>query len=462
MRSFPVHFKRIGSPLTAIVLLSVLVRVVLILRGGQFYWPDEGRYYASRVIARAVSTGQVTPVFASLDDADNVLFKLIGAIPAAAELVVGQHPAIPAILFALFSVFNIWLVSRIAQRLGATADESLLTAALLAGATSCFYYTRHLVPYDPAMTFALLAIYLGVNPEGRTGTSVLCGCTAACAFLTYNGYWTLTAASLVVHVAESADVSQATRRALFSWLGLAGTIALPLGISAVLGGRLFENFVDFSRTIKQGTYDEGWRLPWEYLWHAEHLVFGIWVISALWAVLRLPAVLRSGIVRVGLIGLIFIYGMLVLFSVGLEVFVVYGRLVRQLVPFFCLLSAAALTRLRGSASLAYRAVANVAILAAAVQVLANFAQPLRQSFPAELNREAAAIRDLGQTRVLTINARHFYPSPPPVTLPSRFRVIREARHPLEFLPYQYEGYNPRQREILRNTDITMRIIIPLE
>jgi hypothetical protein len=31
-------------------------------------------------------------------------------------------------------------------------------------------------------------------------------------------------------------------------------------------------------------------------------------------------------------------------------------------------------------------------------------------------------------------------------------------HPLEFLPYQYEGFEPMEREVLRRLDISMRLI----
>jgi len=37
-------------------------------------------------------------------------------------------------------------------------------------------------------------------------------------------------------------------------------------------------------------------------------------------------------------------------------------------------------------------------------------------------------------------------------------VLRES-HPLEFLPYQYEGYNQEQRRRLRSGDIGMRLVI---
>jgi hypothetical protein len=40
--------------------------------------------------------------------------------------------------------------------------------------------------------------------------------------------------------------------------------------------------------------------------------------------------------------------------------------------------------------------------------------------------------------------------------------VYEAPHPLTFLPYQYEGYTPEQRRVLRSTDISMRLIDPAQ
>ena len=31
-------------------------------------------------------------------------------------------------------------------------------------------------------------------------------------------------------------------------------------------------------------------------------------------------------------------------------------------------------------------------------------------------------------------------------------------HPLQFLPYQYEGFEPMERQVLRSNDIAMRLI----
>ena len=65
----------------------------------------------------------------------------------------------------------------------------------------------------------------------------------------------------------------------------------------------------------------------------------------------------------------------------------------------------------------------------------------------------------GSAAVLTLNAKHLYPGPEPVRLPPRYTVIKSTPHPLQFLPYQYEGYRPEQRAALRAADISMRLII---
>ena len=55
-------------------------------------------------------------------------------------------------------------------------------------------------------------------------------------------------------------------------------------------------------------------------------------------------------------------------------------------------------------------------------------------------------------------AHPIYPTPEAVHLPARYVVLKEARYPLQFWPYQYEGYTPAERRILRSTDIRMRLL----
>ena len=138
----------------------------------------------------------------------------------------------------------------------------------------------------------------------------------------------------------------------------------------------------------------------------------------------------------------------------------YGRLARQLVPFLCLLTGAALERAFASGSAAMARLARAAVLALLVQAAMNFLAPLGQSFPAEFVRDAR--RDERYVPgVMLVHTRHFYPTPEPVALPAHYSILKEASHPLQFPPYQYEGLTASERGALRATDISMRMVVPL-
>lgn len=455
--------------LAALLLASLALRLLLVAFGGQFYWPDETRYTTSRKAAAMMLSGRVHEAAVLLDSADHLLFKVVGLVPAFGEYsqdcspgtsdddciehAVGRQATGPACFFALFSVLNIWLIGSVTRNLGAGDDEALIASALAALSSALFYWGRHLVPYDLAMMLGLLALWCGTRDRGRGGMSLLCGCLAACAFLTYAGYWTLGGAALLVHVGAARDRGDLMKRGIFGGVGLAATLAAAVLTSRALGGGFATGIVSFARTVDQGRFDEGWRLPFEYLWHAEHFMLVVWMAAAAWWVIQPREAWANRRVRAGAIGLAFVMGALVVNSVFLQTFVVYGRLARQLVPFFCLLTAAVLASRPWAPTIRVRAMKSLVTCALVVQAAWNVREPLQQSFPNEFLRGV----NLGQG-VSAVYTHHIYPGPERVDWPERYTVLKQARHPLQFLPYQYEGYTPFQRQILRTSDIRMRII----
>ena len=103
---------------------------------------------------------------------------------------------------------------------------------------------------------------------------------------------------------------------------------------------------------------------------------------------------------------------------------------------------------------------SMAAVLLVAQAAFNFATPLRQVFPAEFVRDAQRDSYLpAGADLVAVNAKHFYPGPEAVTLPPHYTVLRRAAHPLQFLPYQYEGYPPSQRAALRSADIEMKLLL---
>jgi Dolichyl-phosphate-mannose-protein mannosyltransferase len=446
--------------LWAIVLVSIVLRVCLVLAGGQDYWADEDTANSGHIL-ESLEAGAYADALARLDHPDRPLFKVIGIIPAAIGQVAGHPRRVYALFFAMATVVDVWLMVAIARRLGAGEVEALLAAAFLAMSVTFLYWARHVTSYDLAMTFALLALYAGLTPGRADRHLYLSGMLAGCSFLCYPGYWyTGVAVALICCVERSRRRLSMLRYGAVATAGVLTAVGLAVGTSAALGGHLLQGFIHYSGTIVQGTFDEGWSLPFEYLWHAEHLLLALWVVSAAWWVWQPRAVAASPRLRAGLIGVVVIYAMLATCSVLLHKFVVYGRLSRQLVPFFCFIAAYAVDRLRTSDVRIVRQFAPVVVIAMIVQAVVNFRGPFTQLFPAEFiarNRpdDATAAR---YQRLMWLNTKHLHPGPDPVTLPPHYVTLAEARQPLEFLPYQYEGYTPEERAALRSADTRMQLI----
>jgi hypothetical protein len=96
---------------------------------------------------------------------------------------------------------------------------------------------------------------------------------------------------------------------------------------------------------------------------------------------------------------------------------------------------------------------------ATAQGIANFRGPLGQDFPDRFRERALSITtQLPESAYAFVNAAPIYPEPTVVSLPP-YETALIAPHPLEYLPYQYEGFSPAQRRRLRSTDIRMRLVI---
>ncbi len=454
------HAPKSSAPrfLLGVLAVSVLLRFVLVLSGGQNYWPDEVRYDRSRVAIDAIWNGNWASARQALSQADHLLFGVLGLLPASLERLAGADARIPALFFALFSVASILLVYGVMRRLGESERASCLGALLLAVATTNFYYSRHLLPYDAAMALGLCSLYAGLRDPPSLRSSVLCGLLSCAAFLTYNGYWLLACFALLSHVLRGPRTWRSCwRRAIAAACASALPLVAIFGADAAAGGHLLRDWVTFSHTALQGRYAEGWSLPFAYLWQAEHSMALLWAISLLHAVWRLIQGERAKVFILGVAGIGVLYGGLVLMSVGLEKMVVYGRQARQLVPFACILTAGALERIWTAEPRRHLAVAAV-LTALLAQAAVNFYQPLTQVFPAEFRRLAEEARAGGDAPTLLLFAAHIYPTPSPVPAAAG-RVLFARRHPLQFLPYQYEGYTPEERAALRGADIRMRLVV---
>ena len=244
-------------------------------------------------------------------------------------------------------------------------------------------------------------------------------------------------------------------RRFAAWVAAFLVPILVLQVLGYLGGRRFlGSLALFARTANQSGFQEGWSLPMEYLWHAEHFLLIAWAACAVYGVARSCRTPPHRL-HLWLGGLACTYGCLVVSSCLLQRLTVSGCLVRQTVPFLALLLGYALERLRLLGVFGRIGTAAACLLLVA-QGAYNLAQPLCQMFPKQFHGLASA--SLGEDDdVEFMNVRYLR-----VVLRSTpmmpYVVLHSAANPAEYLPYQYETYTAALRREFRRSDVRMKAI----
>lgn len=475
--------------LLLILLVSAALRIGLAVDGGQFFFGDENRHERGVALYHALRTGDTAGIKAALMRPEHIGFTLIGAGITGLQHLTAQFTGqgdwhqpenviftmpLAAAWLALFSALNIGLLHAVARRAGADGNEAAWAALLMAASNTGLYFSRHFLPYDAAMSAMLAALWAGARGRHSLATGALAGI----AYHIYNGYWYLVPVVLTLHALakdHGQPAASRLRRLLVAGTGSAVVVALPVLIGfALTGPDYWQTMVAFSGTVNQGLYAEGWSLPWEYLGHSEGLLGGAVLLAIVAAALvaRRAGEAPGRLAQIGLLGVALAYVWLVLFSVGLGKFVVYARTVKPFIPFLGLAGGWALARLlAGRPQLAAAATAAICLMAAL-----QFAPHFGRIFPAEA--EVRILREFGNPKrslavsgslytplalpvqrpeLILVNAQMLYPVRSYLGYPAGHTIV-SLEHPLSYPPFQYECHNPRERALLRENDIRLRLI----
>lgn len=478
------------QPRRALLLLlaaSLAARLLLAAQGGQYFFGDEERYHRGLDLYRALAEARWADARGLLALPEHAAFVWLGALLGPLQQLGawsgGQgdwnqpahiYASAPwaAGLLGLFSTGCLWLVHRFALAAGADEPAAFAAALLAACSNTLFYFSRHLLPYDAALGAWLGGLVLATRPGTRA--QLLSGLLTGLTFHLYNGYWFLVPVGGLWWWLRRREAGASP----FMWAaGAAAGFGLPLLVGTLAGGAYYWTVLhDFSGTVKQGLFAEGWSLPWEYLWHAE----GWWgVLVALGlavAIARGRAQLPRHLVHVLACAAV-LYLLLVLASTVAHRFVLYGRTVRPLVPLLCLAAGWAAVHLTARRA-AWRApLAAVAALAAVTMFLPHYLRV----FPREF--EQRVLLEFGMTKrtlefsgsiyrplalpvtrpdLLLVNAQFLYPLRGRLPAPDG-EVLFALAHPLAHPPFQYEGHTPRERALLRAGPLLeMKLVRPAD
>jgi hypothetical protein len=497
------HLLRRRKVLWAILAISLVARIALVLKGGQFFAPDELRYLRCFSFLHKLALFDLGGIFDQvLSSPDHVGFILAGA-PAAvfhiAFLGIHRLPEtqssvvatawVSGLCFAVPSVISIALVYAISRKAGAAPGEALLATFFMACSNAMFYYCRHLLPYDLSMALALFALWLGIAEKPTLWVSLRCGFIVGMAMMTYNGYWALCAIVLAFHVLYRVPNGAAVvARAVGAALGAMSLPAILVAISILVGKPYLSQLRDFAGADHlQGDAREGAVVPFFYFWYTEHSLALVWAAAtllALWYCWKDHRRKHSFVpLCLGALGAS--YGLLVLASVGMGAFPVFGRMARQLVPWLCFASAYGVSRAFHEGS-RYRIALATGCAALAIQAGFNMSGPFRMHFPLDVRNAVYArygavaydfsfngpendisfVPDLDNTSerqisessaYVLVNAEVLYPL---VSLkePVSGDVVFSVPYPYTFRPFQYEGLSPQMRDLLGKGDYSMRLI----
>jgi len=449
-----------------ILFLSLILRWILILRGGQYYNSDETRYEVSLAAARLLWQGQVGEALRQFTiSPEHLGFKVVGTLPALTEHLIGPSLILPAIFFSFFSVLNLYLIFLLSRRSQISPNESIYALFFAASCLSLLYYSRHLFPYDMAMSFGLMALYIALDQNPTMKISLVCGGLSFLCFITYNGYWPLAGFAMLAHVLiHDKRISNIFRKGILTAFGFITPLIIVILAMLWSGTDMISAYQLFASSITQGVFEEGWSLPFEYFWHTEYAI--ILILTALALASSSRDQRKHTWLWAG--GILFIYLCLVIPSM-LEYFVVYARLARQMIPFLILLAVPGLIELEKRIAYGAR-VTRFILVITFLQAAWNFYTAYQVDFPRDFAAEVQTrfpdfeFSDkrltfgapvICQDSGYMIEHTKFYVAPPEEVPHVDGQLLSSALHPTNYQPYLYEGDSPDFRKAYRNLKLRM-------
>jgi hypothetical protein len=320
-----------------------------------------------------------------------------------------------------------------------------------------------------AMSFGLLALYVALSPDQTGQTSFVCGTLAFLCFIIYNGYWPLAGFALLANILiNTKKTTEILQKAIFTVSGFIIPLTLVVTIMQWLGTNMISAYRLFATSITQGSFDEGWSLPFAYFWYTEHTVILILGVLSILAVVGEWRKFRQD-TKLWAAGILFIYLCLLIPSVFLHYFVVYGRLARQLIPLLVLLSAQGLSHIENRVVLGQKVTMTILALIF-MQAAWNFISSYNLAYPREFVAEAQAkfpkfefsskrlafgAPVLCQSNGYVMESAKYYVIPPNRIPQVQGRLLMSAQHPSNFRPYQYDGDAPATRKAFDRLKLRM-------
>ena len=483
--------------------MGLIPRIWASIQGGQFFIVDELRYNAGHHLISQIFDFQYAEALKYfLSNSAHTFFTLFAAIAEVARYLalvtfydsnikpyelnlsdIGIE--VSSCVLSISSAINIVLVYLVVISFGGTKSQSLMASFLMLLSTSNFYFSRHLVPYDLAITFSLLSLYFSGKVNSGPRNAILCGFFSGISTLTYFGYWVLSFTIWLCCILRSSKKKNLhLKNAL-----LCGTAGVSILFFLQAFGMIVNinfldgliNFTSATSTNQMGDLGSGFSIFLEYLWHSENIVFVFllcFFLLSLWKSDFLKTKLLNQ-KSVGLFCTITIFSLLIFLSDFLESFVLYGRTIKQIVPFLCISCSLPLCLLVEKLLREKKVwILGLLIFTLVASSISNHLKVLNVVYPNDLKKQAQSVtkhfdeiglfegenvekleKKVSNSSHILVNAQHLVP---PLklckTLP-KGKVILEEKHPyFAFKPYQYLHFNCNERQLIDQSKTSMYLL----
>lgn len=472
---------------------------LLLIQSGQLYWPDEYRYLHAPHLLDELRKGDLVSalywVFGSgatrIGVAAAPTYVFLSSIPAAfqgiANVFLGLQPddpwfyRIPGVANVIVSLVIALLFYQIAWRLTSERGLALLGAFVYGLLANTNVYVRHLFSYDLALLLFLTALV--VLMEGAAASRLtlrypfaIAGFLAGAGMTTYPGYNPFVVILLGVILAS--HWGEWKRTATFL-AGIASVFCVWEVVARAGGFSFIESLRQFSRLYNpgsvQGSTAESYVFLARYLWNVEGAA-GVLLLALFACFLGMAIIGKFGRDETALIGTAaVVFLAFATFSVVSNRVALYGRLLHMYLPFLVLGSVLAIrhwaippARKAAAALLVAASVVSfvpTAASASAIRFPKDVERELRVSFPGNPTICDIQIHEtdgdalLKPCDVIVENVRLLYPLPSTFESapPPGFQLVSTYKHPLQFAPYWFEGFDPDERARLRADPPVMRV-----
>ncbi len=439
-------------PLCVLLLLSCSVRLWLIFFSGELLHLDGQEYFEfsqhvkRQFINAGLSGALKVPVFGHWG------CVIFGALSLAIKPYWLSDREFMAIFFGAPAVINILLVYFIATRFFSDKKIAFIAACLYAISFSALYLVRAVQPNDLSAMFFLAAILTVLIDGNQIFRLFLAGLFLFLCFFVYYGYWQLVfLGGLFSVIHKTVNWQQFFSKGLIVLISFSVPLLAFVAISASYEVNALAHFSGFGSTISEGGYGQGYLIPFQFFWRSEGFLSLLWLAGFLKAIR-----VNNYAIQCCMFSVLLMYLMFVFLSNFLEVFAVYGRLVKAMVPMLCIISAYSLREAK-----AWKIAVLIALCAPGY--LMNSMALNHALVWADINHTANTLKKKYGSAAEVVRAGVCHPPIPQVNcfseLDSKCQQILRAPH-VDVLPFNgFDGPGKETRELLLTHKIEAVVMV---